>query len=258
MAPPKPPVAIIGSGNMGRAIGIAISRTGHPVFFAGRNPTDAPKRAVELAKKAPGSTTVESGTIASGARFGTILIWTSRETTVANVLGTDGVSALREKSAKTPITVLDCNNWDFEALLQTGVGAALDRVALGERLQAGFEDAGVKAHVFKAFNTLPMELFALDQAALRRADVQVYLASVAEGVPTDVRESVVEMVRAMGFAVVDLGAGPRAARMAEVMADVIRYCLSMGVGNGGWSHVGVHGVPEGDLSAIGERAAGYK
>ena len=100
-----------------------------------------------------------------------------------------------------------------------------------------------------------MELFALSKEELERQGVQVFVAGA--GVSSAPESLCVELISAMGFVVVDLGDDPMSMRMAEMMGDVMRYCLSRGAGNGVWSHVSIKGVPPASLSNIGEREDDY-
>ena len=117
---PKSTISILGSGNMGRALGICLSRAGYPVFFGGRTPSAALRRAAELALAQGGGIPAQSGTIAEAARASDVLVWTIRNRQVNDVLGEDGVAALKEKNS---VAVIDLNNWIMQDVLETGKGA---------------------------------------------------------------------------------------------------------------------------------------
>ena len=257
----KPAIAILGSGNMGRVVGISLVRAGYPVLFAGRTPTEAPQRAAALASRIHQNNNgpkVSHGTIAEGVHSSSILLWTSRETDITQVFDSATIAYLKERSTATnPTTIMDLNNWNMQVLLSTGVGATLDKPSSGEALQASFRAHGLDhVHVFKVFNTLPQEVFAYDAEGLRKEGVQVFIAGVEETSKIELKDCLKKIVGDMGFEAVDLGSGPQSARMAEMMGDVVRFCLMKGVGNGAWSHIGVRGMPEVSTDAIGIREKG--
>ena len=250
---PGTKISILGTGNMGRALGTRLSQLNHSVFFGGRNPSAAPKRAAELASSQNGNSRSESGTLDAAALFGDVLIWTMRERDVNKILGEDGWANLKGKKA---IPVLDLNNWDFANETAAGKGAGLDQPSLGDMLQENFRRADIDAVVVKAFTTVPMELFALDKELLGKEDVQVYLAD-DEVNHEDAKDVCASLIREIGFQTVDLGSGKMAMRMTEIMGDVMRFWLSRGAGKSVWSHLGVRGLPKGDPSKIGERRITY-
>ena len=249
---------------MGRVIGVSLVRANYAVFFAGRTPTEAPKRAAALAsailQNRSDAPKVQYGTIAEGVQSSSMLLWTSRETDITQVLDASTIAHLKQHSTATnPTTIMDLNNWNMQVLLSTGVGASLDKQSSGEALQASFRSHGLEnVHVFKAFNTLPQEVFAYDADGLRREGVQVFIAGVSEDSAgsKEIKGSLKKVVGEMGFEAVDLGSGPQSARMAEMMGDVVRFCLGKGVGNGAWSHIGVRGMEKVSMDGIGVREKG--
>ena len=212
-SPPGTKISILGTGNMGRALGIRLSQLNHPVFFGGRNPSEAPKRAAELASFQNSNSRSESGTLDAAALFGDVLIWTMRERDVNKILGENGVANLKGKKA---IPVLDLNNWDFANETAVGKGAGLDKPSLGEMLQENFRRENIDAVVVKAFTTMPMELFALDKELLEEEGVQIYLAD-DERDHENAKDVCAGLIHEMGFQTLDLGSGKMAMRMTEVM-----------------------------------------
>ena len=247
-----PTICVVGSGNMGRAIGISLAKAQCSVFFAGRKPSEAPKAAAELARKY--SSEVQYGTISNGIKFGDVVVWTTRETDVTKVIDETGIDNLKKKSF---MVVLDVNNWNFDEVIKTGIGASLDKESRGEQLQKSFNGHVAHMCVYKAFTTVPMEIFALEEDARRKLKVQAFLASLNDTDPGALHRAKA-VVGTLGFEPVDLGTGPQAVRMAEMMGDVMRFCLSRGAGNGAWSHLSISGVEPASIDSIGGRVAGYK
>jgi hypothetical protein len=73
-------VGIIGTGNLGRSIGVRLAEVGHEVFFGARRSDEA-----ELAAKLTNGRAT-SGSNDQAAAFGEILFWMMRETQPSNVL----------------------------------------------------------------------------------------------------------------------------------------------------------------------------
>jgi len=219
-------IGIIGSGNMGRAIGVRLSWLGHEVFFGAR-------RAGQAAAAAALVGTAQHGTNEAAASFGEILVWTMREADPAQVL--DQPSLLEGK------VVLDLNNRGFADEARHG---AWFSEAIAERLQA----AAPGAQVVRALNTIAMETFDTDPEALRAVGAQSFLAGrdpTAKGI-------VGGLARELGFAPVDLGTGPAAFRAAEALGDVIRILMIDGR-RGGRAHLRLTTLLRPELATVGQR-----
>ena len=144
-------IGIIGSGNMGRAVGVRLAQLGHEVMFGARRP----EQAAEAAERA--GATAQVGNTDEAAAFGELLIWTIRDPEPAQVFADPAV--LDGK------IVLDLNNRDYANEVQRG---AWFDAAIAERLQ----EAAPKAKVVKALNTIAMEAFDTSPDALREAGAQ--------------------------------------------------------------------------------------
>ena len=219
-------IGIIGTGNMGREIGVRLAQLGHSVFFGARR-AEQSRAAAALAPAAL------TGSNDEAAAFGQMLVWTMREADPAKVLTTP--SLLDGK------IVVDLNNRDYAREARTG--AWFER-AIAERLQ----ESAPAARVVKAFNTIAMEGFDTDPQALRDAGAQTFLA----GGDTTAKSAVASIAADLGLEAIDLGQGPAAFRAAEAMGDVIRLLMIDG-GLGGRAHLRVTRLPEPVLAAIGGR-----
>src|SRR5260370_35889976 len=86
-------IGIIGTGNMGRALGTGWAQAGHDVFFGSRDPAKAKEAAGEFA---------ESGGFDDAAAFGSIVLYTVRDVLPSNLL--------RQTETLTGKVVIDCTN----------------------------------------------------------------------------------------------------------------------------------------------------
>lgn len=219
-------IGIIGSGNMGRALGVRLARLGHPVRFGARRAEQA-EAAAALA-----GPTGQAGTLDAAAAFGEVLVWTMREPNPAKVLAQPGRLVGK--------IVIDINNRDMHAVR--------DKLWFSEAIAEQLQHGAPEARVVKAFNTIAMESFDTDPAALRKAGAQTFLAGADAGA----KEVVAGLALELGFASVDVG-GVAAMRAVEALGDVIRLLMSDG-GMGGQAHLRVDRLPAPKLGTIGVRA----
>lgn len=137
--------------------------------------------------------------------------------------------------------VVDLNNRDYAA--EASQGRSFGE-AIAERLQA----AAPRARVVKAFNTIAMETFDTDPAALRSAGAQTFLA----GDDAAAKATVSQLAGELGLEAVDAGAGAPAFRAVEALGDVIRILMIDG-GRGGRAHLTLKMLPEPTLGLVGGR-----
>lgn len=221
-------IGIIGTGNMGRAIGLRFARLGHEVVFGARTPADA--EAVAAKAGAPSRAASND----DAARDGEVLVWTMRDT--------DPSAVLRDPSVLSGKVVINVNNRDYANEVKSG---AWFSEAIAERFQANAPDA----RVVKALNVVAMEALDVSAERLREAGAQVFIAGNDAGA----KSVVTGLLAELGFEAVDLGAGGVAFRAAEALADVIRMLMIDG-GRGG-ANLQVRTLPKPDLALIGERQA---
>jgi len=180
-------VAIIGSGNVGRALGAAIVNAGHEVTLTASDPNNAAAAATAIgASSAP--------TNRDAARDASIVIVAVPYTAEPGV-----AEEIRDAVAGKPVI-------DVANPMTPDLSGSASETSAAEELQAQLPDA----HVVKAFNTI----FASNQAN-PRADVDGYVA----GDDPEAKREVISLVEAMGFTPVDVGS-LRAARALEGMAIV--------------------------------------
>jgi NADPH-dependent F420 reductase len=181
-------VAIIGAGNVGKALATSITNAGHDVTMAAKDAGNARAAAAEI-----GTSSADTNAAAvAGADVVILAVPYTAEAQVADDIR-DGVSG------KTIVDVANPLSPDFSGLATTDMSAA-------EELQLRLPDA----NVVKAFNTI----FAGNQATPSR-DIDGFVAA-DDG---DAKRRVISLVESMGFTALDVGP-LSAARHLEGMAFI--------------------------------------
>ena len=198
-------IAIIGTGNVGKALGTSLVRAGHDVTFAAQDAEKTRKVAAEIG----GSASTSAADAASGADAIVLAIPYRAAQAVAQSLGASAAGKV----------VIDATNPlkpDFSGLATEGGPSA------GEQIAAALPDA----HVAKAFNTLFASLQADPEAQGTTLDA---LFATDDD---DARRVLRDLLTSMGFRAVD--AGPlKNARELEALAW-LNMQLQMAV-NGAWT-----------------------
>jgi NADPH-dependent F420 reductase len=218
-------IAIVGAGNVGKALATSLSRAGHAVTIASRDPQDA-------AEAAAATGSASSTSVRDAVAEAEVVI-------IAVGFASSGEDVAREIA---PIVagkiVVDVTN----PLKPTYDGLVTERgPSAAERFAAWLPDA----HVVKAFNTL----FAANQIdpILDGTRLDGFVAGDDDGA----KATVLELVRSIGLRPID--AGPLArARELEALAW-LNIALQGSLGNTwhtAWKLVGVPvGVVEGEKAA---------
>ncbi|MBC7801162.1 MAG: NAD(P)-binding domain-containing protein, partial [Gemmatimonadaceae bacterium] len=167
-------VGIIGTGNMGRAVGVRLAHLGHEVAFGARTPDQAADAAKLAGHGAQGMS------VAEAARYGDVLVWTIRDPNPAGVLS--------DPALLDGKIVINVNNRDYATDVQEG---AWFGPAIAEQAQA----LAPRARVVKALNVVAMETLDTDPAALRAAGAQVFIA----GADADAKAVVARLMGELGF-----------------------------------------------------------
>jgi 8-hydroxy-5-deazaflavin:NADPH oxidoreductase len=199
-------IAVIGTGNVGSALGRAFAKRGHVVRFGTRNPSD-PKNAA-LIDGAPAASVHAPAAAVEGA--GIVVLATPWDATRAALAG---LGPLRGK------LVIDCTN--PLAPSPTGLDLAIGHTISGGEQVAAWAPG---AAVFKAFNQVGFDVMA--DATFPRGRPLMLVAGDDEAA----KPRILALVSAIGFEAVD--AGPlSAARLLEPMALMwIRLALFLGQG----------------------------
>lgn len=221
-------IGIVGTGNMGRAIGVRLASLGHDVLFGARSQETAQEVATRAGHGA------RTGSVSDAARHGDLVIWTVREPDVARVL--DDPSLLDGK------IVVDINNRDYQDELLAGLPFTH---AIAEVRQARMP----RAQVVKALNVIAMETLDTSAEVLRSAGAQLFVA----GDDPQAKQTVTGLLEQLGFEAIDLGSGPVAMRALEALGDVIRL-LILRQGHGPQANLQLRMLPTPDLGSIGSRS----
>ncbi len=223
-------IGIIGTGNMGRAIGVRLSLAGHQVFFGSRD-----KKSAQFAQSFAPET--QSGSLLDAVQFGDILFYSIREVPSNGVFS--DLSVFDDK------IVVDLNNgpvpegYKFSPVIESNA----------EKLQAEIPNA----KVVKAFNGLAMEVYDLPKDTLQAHRVSVFVASSH----SSAREQVASLAADIGFNPIELKS-TRSARLLEVHADLLRQIMSEAK-LGPMTHISADVLPRPDGSIVGNRqTSNYK
>jgi 8-hydroxy-5-deazaflavin:NADPH oxidoreductase len=182
-------VAIIGAGNVGKALGASITRAGHEVMITAKHPEHAQAAAREIGADSadtPAEAVLDADVVILAVPF----VGAADEVTGEI---RDGVAG------KTVIDVTNPMKPDYSGLATEGSSAAEE-----------FQQRLPEANVVKAFNTI----FATNQAHPSR-DIDGYVAGDNE----DAKQQVISLVESIGFSPVDVGP-LRTARYLEGMAVI--------------------------------------
>lgn len=209
-------IGVIGTGNMGRCLGLLWAEQGHEVLFGARNVAKA-EAAASLSANGAGF-----GTNDEAAAFGDVLFYNIRDVDPKDVIS--DVSVLDGKvlieSNNTPIPL----DMDFPPVTRSGSEVLQEQVP--------------GARVVKAFNTIPLEVFELCPDDVKRHDISVFVAGDDE----DARETTKQLVTQIGFTPIDCG-GLIYTRQLESLADLFRAIL---ISNGVFGHFSIHALTPAD------------
>ena len=218
-------IGIIGSGNMGRSLGILWAEQGHQIYFGSRT-----KEKGEAVADLAGNST-QGGTNDEAVAFGEVLLYTIRGVNPAEV-----ISNIEILSGKV---LIDCNNFE----IPEGFAYPSIEQSLAEKLASEVP----KARVVKAFNTMAQEVFELAPTPLKDYNVSCFVAGNDE----EARNIVMKIAEDIGFNPVDCG-GLRNARLLEGMGNFIRFMI-IGQKLGSYATVSVNMLPTAQQQRLGGR-----
>jgi 8-hydroxy-5-deazaflavin:NADPH oxidoreductase len=218
-------IGIIGTGNMGRALGARWAHRGHEVLFGSRDLS----KAKAIAERNPGST--HAGDFDAAAAFGDVILYTIRDHLPSSVL--------RDPQALSGKIVIDCNNSAILGLdvpdpeHRPGIHFTTPIPSLAERLAADTPGA----RVVKAFNTMASQVIELEHDVLAKCRISVFLCSDYAQAKLVVKG----LAEELGFACVDCGELERA-RLVESVGDFIRFQI-IGMDLGPLATISVNVIP---------------
>lgn len=187
-------VGILGSGEVGQALGMGFAQRGHEVTIGSRTPDS--KKLRSWVRKA--GKRAKAGTFSEAAK-GDILVLAALGTAV-----TDVIKAAGPKNFEGKVVIDATNPLDFSRGMPPGLFVGLTD-SLGERIQKQLP----KANVVKCFNTVPNSLMVAPKLPGGRAEMLIC------GNDTKAKATVTEILRAFGWAgALDVG-GIEASRWLE-------------------------------------------
>ena len=204
-------IGILGTGDVGRALGKGFTGHGHKTMLAGREANN--EKAAAWAKEvgANGST----GTFADAAKFGDVLVLATSWSGTENVIKLAGADHFKDK------IVIDATN-------PLAMGPAGPSLALagndsgGEQVQRWLPGA----HVVKAFNTIGNGVMVNPKFEAGKPDMFI------AGNDAEAKKAVTTVLEVFGWETIDLG-GIESARLLEPLAMIwVKY----GFANNSWGH----------------------
>jgi NADPH-dependent F420 reductase len=199
-------IGILGTGNVAKGLGKALTHHGYHVMFGSREAAKANALAGEMEHYASG------GTIANAIHYGEIVILAVPYKAVDDVLR--NIDTFRDK------VVVDCTN--------PIIFGEMAELAIGHTTSAAEQISRMipEARVVKAFNTSFANHFA-NGPYFGPHDASMFYC----GDDDQAKESVCRLIEAVGFEPVDCGP-LNSARMLEPMAAlIIRLGYNLGMGN---------------------------
>jgi 8-hydroxy-5-deazaflavin:NADPH oxidoreductase len=218
-------IGIIGSGNMGRSLGILWAEQGHQVFFGARTAEQGQAIAALAGQGTQG------GTNDAAAVFGDVLLYSAR--------GVDPSEVLTSTEVLTNKVLIDPNN----SAIPEGFAYEPIVKSLAETLA----EQVPQAIVVKAFNTMGQEVFELAPVPLQAHQVSVFVASD----DAKAKQTVMQLAQEIGFVAID-GGGLRNARLIEGIADFIRF-LAIGQLQNFYTTISVKVLPAAEQFRLGGR-----
>jgi predicted dinucleotide-binding enzyme len=215
-------IGIVGTGQMGRTLGVRWAEAGHQVLFGSRHPP----KAESVAARAGGG--ARGGDSAAAADFGEVVLYTVRDVLPS--------ALLRDSRTLAGKIVIDCNNRDLgddRHPERFGFDAPPRRPSLAETLARDIPGAAV----VKAFNTLPSPVLALPRDTLLPHRVSVFLCSDDAAA----KHTVQRLAEDLGLVGVDSGGLDRS-WLIEAAADLLRLQIGP-MGLGGYATLSVHVLP---------------
>jgi predicted dinucleotide-binding enzyme len=212
-------IGIIGTGNMGRTLGVRWAGAGHEVVFGARDRGKAEAAAGLAGGRA------RTGSLDDAAAFGEVVLYTVRGVPPSHVL--------RDRDALAGKIVIDCNNSDFAPGSPTGF-APPPVPSYAEQLA---HDAP-GARVVQAFTTTPHVVLELAREQLAPRRISVFLCGDDPGA----KQIVGRLGEDLGLVAVDSGA-LRDARIVDGVADFIRFHI-VKLGRGPYATIALDAIPE--------------
>lgn len=216
-------IGIIGTGNMGRVLGLSLAKKGYKVFFGARDITKA-KYAAEFDK------TTLWGSNQEAAKYGETIYYSPRDVDPKDVL--EDIGDLDNK------VVIESGNWNISDELDTSE----IKLSKTQILQVQIP----KAKVVKAFNTILQEIFEYTLSDIRSLNISCFVASDHQ----DAKDIVIELANELGFSGIDCGASKQAI-LLEQLGSFIRVFIRLR--KNPWMYLSMNELPSIEEKQLGGR-----
>ncbi len=190
-------IGIIGTGNMGRVIGLALAKEGYSVFFGARDLSKA-KFAAEL------NLATQYGTNQQAAEFGDIIYFSPRDIHPKDIL--HDISSLDNK------IIIESGNWNISNMLDADQITTSKTQILQQQIP--------NAKVVKAFNTITQEIFEHSKEDIKSHNVACFIASDYQ----EATNTIIAIASDLGFTGVDCGLSKQAV-LLENAGSLIRILM---------------------------------
>lgn len=216
-------IGIIGTGNMGRVLGLSLAKKGYKVFFGARDLLKA-KYAAEFDE------TTLWGSNQEAAQYGEIIYYSPRDVDPKDVL-----EDIRDLDNKI---VIESGNWNITDELD------VDEIKISktEILQLQIP----KAKVVKAFNTILQEVFEYTFIDIQSLNISCFIASDHQ----DAIDQVIELTNDLGFRGFDCG-GIKQTVLLEQLGHFIR--ISVRLRKNPWMYLSINELPPIENRQLGGR-----
>ncbi len=191
-------IGIIGSGNMGRTLGLVFMEKGHNVFFGSRN-----KKDFELIEKISNKK-IQYGNIEEAVEFGSVLLYSLRD--------------------ELPTSILPANKWENKIIIDCNnveIPADFDYPPIMVSFTEKYQNDVPKANVIKAFNISAQELYNHDFVTLKNSGAVNLIA----GDDSDAKEIVSKLIKEIGLKPVDCGSSIQA-KLIESFGNLVRMLMT--------------------------------
>lgn len=223
-------IGILGSGNMGRALGGAWANCGHSIFFGSRNPEKGKAIAEAIGLGTQG------GTNDDAANFGEVIFQTVRSLPS---------EFLNHPTVLVGKPLMDCNNRPVPEDLRFGYPLV---PSFAEQLAA--DVPGVR--VVKVLNTMAQEVFDHSPEVLRQHGIACFLV----GDDSQAKQTVKQLTEEIGLNAIDCGPLNHA-WLLEAAGDLIRYII-IGENKGTYATFGVPILPPTEPRFGGRQSSEYR
>lgn len=171
-------IGIVGSGNMGRVIGLNWAEKDHQVFFGHRRP-----EVLEQIKELAGNIPIQTGSNEEAVRASDIILYTIRDAMP---------SEIAEKSAWAGKIIIDIkNSFSKESLDNTVTSSYAER----------YQEDVPEAHVVKALNCHAQETFELETEQIRNSGAISFFC----GNDKEANKTMAELINDIGLTAVESG-----------------------------------------------------